>query len=79
MAVYLEFVVQGPPISNQQSTAKGRATLMAWKATIAAAVAANWMGQELTAPLKATIINFHSGSSPSLDVDNMSKPIFDEM
>ena len=29
--------------------------------------------------LQATIINFHSGPEPSVDVDNMSKPIFDEM
>ena len=79
MAVHLEFAVLGPPISNQQSTAKGRANLTAWKATIAGAVAANWVKTKMTIPLKATIINFHSGTTPSVDVDNMSKPIFDEM
>jgi Holliday junction resolvase RusA-like endonuclease len=31
----------------------------------------------LTGHLKATIINFHSGNKPSVDVDNMSKPILD--
>ena len=27
--------------------------------------------------MKAVIINFHTGDKPSLDVDNMSKPILD--
>lgn len=50
MAVHLEFVVLGPPISNQQSTVKGRANLTAWKATIAGAVAATWGKTKLTTP-----------------------------
>jgi|GEM_PF-1040529 len=79
MATHLEFVVLGPPISNQQSNPKGRANLTAWKAGLAGAVTANWANAKLTAPLKATIINFHGGATPSVDVDNMSKPIFDEM
>ena len=29
--------------------------------------------------LKAVIINFYAGNKPSVDVDNMSKPILDEM
>jgi hypothetical protein len=29
--------------------------------------------------LRATIINFHLGPDPSVDLDNMSKPILDEM
>ncbi len=79
MAVHLEFVVLGPPISNQQSTVKGRANLTSWKATIAGEVGASWTKTKMTIPLKATIINFHNGTTPSVDVDNMSKPIFDEM
>jgi Holliday junction resolvase RusA-like endonuclease len=79
MAVHREFVVLGPPISNQQSKAKGRANLTAWKATIAGAVATSWVRTKMTIPLKATIINFHGGATPSVNVDNMSKPIFDEM
>jgi hypothetical protein len=34
MVVHLEFVVPGPPISNQQCTTKGKANLLAWKATV---------------------------------------------
>ena len=33
----------------------------------------------LTGELKAIIINFFAGNKPSVDVDNMSKPILDEM
>jgi Holliday junction resolvase RusA-like endonuclease len=33
----------------------------------------------LSGPLKAIIINFHEGNKPSVDVDNMSKPILDVM
>jgi hypothetical protein len=33
----------------------------------------------LTGNLKAVIINFHTGDKPSLDLDNMSKPILDVM
>jgi len=29
--------------------------------------------------LKAIIINFYAGNKPSVDVDNMSKPILDEL
>ena len=31
----------------------------------------------LTGHLKTIIINFHSGNKPSVDIDNMSKPILD--
>ena len=79
MAVYLELVVSGPPISNQQRTPRGKAILNAWRATVLAAVQAAWTGARLVDPLRATIINFHDGPTPSVDVDNMSKPIFDEM
>lgn len=33
----------------------------------------------LTGKLKALVINFHDGDKPSLDTDNMSKPIFDAL
>jgi Holliday junction resolvase RusA-like endonuclease len=77
--MHVEFVVLGPPISNQQSTAKGHANLDAWKATIRGAVAKRWASPPLTGRLKVVIINFHAGEKPSLDVDNMSKPILDAM
>jgi hypothetical protein len=71
--MHLEFVVLGPPISNQSPGP----TLDAWKATIAAAAKALWANPMLTGKLKAIIINFHTGDKPSVDVDNMSKPILD--
>ena len=33
----------------------------------------------LAGELKAIILNFYPGNRPSVDVDNMSKPILDEM
>jgi Holliday junction resolvase RusA-like endonuclease len=78
-ALYLEFIVPGPPISNQQSTAQGKANLATWKATIAGAATLNWPNPPLTIELKAVIINFYDGNDPSLDLDNMSKPILDAM
>ena len=79
MAMYLEFVVHGPPISNQQSTAQGRANLAAWRATIAGAATLAWPNAPLTIELKAVIINFYAGNEPSVDTDNLSKPILDAM
>jgi crossover junction endodeoxyribonuclease RusA len=79
MARHLEFVVPGPPISNQQSTAQGKANLAAWRATIAGAAMLAWPNAPLTSELKAVIINFYAGNEPSVDTDNMSKPILDAM
>ena len=75
--MHLEFVVPGPPISNQQSTPKGQANLAAWRATVEAEAKKLWTKPILTGNLKAIIINFHLGDKPPLDVDNMSKPILD--
>lgn len=80
MVVHLEFVVPGPPISNQQSTAAGKANLTTWHAVIAGVVTPLWGAKPvLTGELKAVIINFFAGDKPSVDVDNMSKPILDEL
>jgi Holliday junction resolvase RusA-like endonuclease len=79
MALHLEFIVLGPPISNQQSTAQGRANLATWRATIAGAATLNWPYPPLSVELKAVIINFYAGNEPSVDADNMSKPILDAM
>lgn len=75
MPVYLEFVVLGPPVSNQTSGPN----LTTWRAMIDGAARLNWANPPLTGELKATIINFYSGNKPSVDVDNMSKPILDVM
>lgn len=79
MAMHLEFVVLGPPISNQQSTPRGKANLTSWRAAIARIAKPLWSHPCLTGQLKAVIINFYSGGQPSVDVDNMSKPILDEL
>ncbi len=74
--MHLEFVVPGPPISNQSVGPN----LEAWKASVAAEAASQHGGKPiLKNKLKAIIINFHIGSLPSIDLDNMSKPILDAM
>ena len=75
MAVHLEFVVLGPPVSNQSPGPN----LNTWRATIAGAATLNWPNSPILGELKAIIINFYGGNRPSVDVDNMSKPILDEM
>ena len=73
----LEFTVDGPPVSHQT---RDRANLQGWKATVRAAAAAMWGTKPaLTGKLKCTIINFHEGSTASLDDDNMVKPIRDAL
>lgn len=79
MARHLEYVVLGPPISNQQSTAQGRANLVAWRSKVLLEAGNIWKVPPLNGKLKAIIINFHDGPKPSLDTDNMSKPILDVM
>ncbi|SRR5579871_5769095 len=74
--MHLEFVVAGVPISNQST---GTPALSAWRAAVEAEAKKNWTRAPLTGSLKAVIINFHTGDKPSLDLDNMSKPILDAM
>ncbi len=79
MAMHLEFVVLGPPISNQQSTPQGKANLATWQATVAGEAQSHWAKPLLNGELKAILINFYATSVPSVDLDNMSKPILDAM
>jgi Holliday junction resolvase RusA-like endonuclease len=74
--MHLEFVVLGPPVSNQTSD---RTNLNAWKTAVKVEAARAWTEAPLSGKLKAIIINFHVGDKPPLDVDNMSKPIHDVM
>src|SRR5579871_6405186 len=74
--MHVEFVVVGVPISNQSA---GSAALIAWRQAVDAEARKNWSPAPLTGKLKALIINFHAGDKPSLDLDNMSKPILDVM
>jgi Holliday junction resolvase RusA-like endonuclease len=74
--MHLEFVVPGPPISNLST---GSSALQAWRTTVGTEAKYRWKKALLLGNLKAVIINFHTGEKPSLDVDNMSKPILDIM
>lgn len=65
----------GPPVSNLSPGPN----LTTWRASIAGAATLNWPNPPLTGDLKAIIINFFVGNKPSVDVDNMAKPILDEM
>jgi crossover junction endodeoxyribonuclease RusA len=71
--LHLEFVILGVPISNQVPGPN----LQNWRAAVAAEAQSQWIRPILAGKLKAVIINFHLGDKPSLDVDNMSKPILD--
>ena len=74
--MHLEFVVLGPPISNQS---QGSSALLNWRNVVEAEARNQWKNAPLTGNLKAVLINFHAGDKPSLDLDNMSKPILDVM
>lgn len=74
--MHLEYVIVGVPISNQSA---GSPALIAWRTSVATEAKKSWKVAPLKGTLKAVVINFHTGEKPSLDLDNMSKPIFDEM
>jgi hypothetical protein len=74
---HLEFTVDGPPVSHQT---RDRANLNAWKVIIRGEASKVWAGKSpLLGKLKCIIDNFHEGEHPSLDDDNMVKPIRDAM
>ncbi|MBI1915513.1 MAG: RusA family crossover junction endodeoxyribonuclease [Planctomycetes bacterium] len=72
----LEFVVPGPPVSHQTNDKKN---LKAWQTTVHAEAAKGWTAPPVTGKLKFLLINFHEGDQPSLDDDNMVKPIRDAL
>jgi hypothetical protein len=72
----LEFVLPGPPVSHQTHD---KANLKAWQATVRAEAAKRWTAAPLTGKLKYLLINFHEGEKPSIDDDNMVKPIRDAL
>lgn len=79
MPVHLEFVVQGPPVSNQQRNHQGKLNLLTWRAAVTGEAGKTWRKDPLKGPVKAVMINFHQGDQPSVDLDNMSKPILDSL
>src|SRR5437763_16461035 len=66
-------------VADSASTPAGRANLTTWRGTVDGAATLNWPNLPLTGDLKAILINFYAGNRPSVDVDNMSKPILDAM
>lgn len=74
--MHLEFVVVGTPISNQST---GTPALQAWRTAVETEAKKGWTVPPLQGKLKVIIINFHKNDPPSLDLDNMSKPILDVM
>ena len=74
--MHVEYVVLGPPISNQSANP---VALARWKAAVKATAQEAWTEAPLKGNLKSIIINFHIGEKPTVDVDNMSKPIHDMM
>jgi hypothetical protein len=74
--MYLEFVVVGIPVSNQSNNP---VNLNTWKASVKGEILKVWTSAPLTGKLKVILINFHRDEKPTLDVDNMSKPIHDVM
>jgi hypothetical protein len=73
--MHLEFVVPGPPISNQSPGLN----LTNWRAAVLAEANSRWNNPPLMGNIKVILINFHMGNKPSVDIDNMSKPILDVM
>jgi hypothetical protein len=73
---HLELVVVGVPVSNQSDN---KVNLASWRAAVKAEAQKVWANPPLQKDLKAVIINFFDTPKPSLDLDNMSKPIFDSL
>lgn len=73
-----EFIVEGPPLSQQT---RDRARLQAWKNAIRAEAARRWpQGQPpVTGSLLIVVVYFHEGDVIRLDNDNMVKPIQDAL
>jgi len=74
----LEFSVPGPPISAQS---KNKPLLATWRAAVEAeakkAAAAAGLAAPMTGSMRFVCVNYHEGNAPSLDDDNMVKPIRD--
>jgi Holliday junction resolvase RusA-like endonuclease len=73
-----EFIVAGPPVSQQ---ARNRARLQAWMATVRNEAILYWPpGQPVSrGRLKVTVVYYHDAVTVRLDNDNMLKPIQDAL
>jgi crossover junction endodeoxyribonuclease RusA len=74
--LHLEFVVEGPPVSYQT---RDKANLRVWQAQIKGEAAKTWTLAPLKGKLKFIVYNMHKGDDPSVDDDNMVKPIRDAL
>lgn len=76
LALLFDFCVEGPPISLQARNAASKAR---WRAKVLAAATAVWPSSKapIDHAVMARITYFYEG--PSLDTDNMVKPILDAL
>ena len=75
MPLPLEFVVDGPPVS-QQTRKRGR--LSGWKRDVRNVAGQHWSGEPpVQGKVMVGITYFFTGQSP--DVDNIPKPILDAL
>jgi Holliday junction resolvase RusA-like endonuclease len=73
---HFEFIVDGPPVSQQ---ARRRERVRQWIAKVRSAAAQSWSPQEepFSAPVLLNITYFYKTSF--MDVDNIPKPIIDAL
>ena len=73
-----EFIVAGPPVSQQ---ATDRQRLTDWRDAVRKAAAATWPAQDIPSvdQLRIAVVYFHDGQSIRMDNDNMVKPIQDAL
>ena len=76
MTIPLEFVVEGPPVSQQ---ARNRELRRIWRQRVRRAARRRWPMEDppSVGPVMFTIIHFYDNRM--LDVDNLPKPILDAL
>jgi len=71
-----EFVVEGPPVSQQT---RRRDRLPPWRAVIRAAAEARWPAEDVPVEQQISVEITHFFEGAPADVDNIVKPIFDAL
>ena len=76
MALPFEFVIDGPPVSQQ---ARRRERIRQWSQEVRSVAGQYWLAGELpeTGSIKVTITYFFDSAAP--DVDNIPKPMLDAL
>ena len=71
-----EFVIDGPPVSQQ---ARRRERVRQWRDAVRRVAEQNWPPEELpvTGPIMLTVIYFYD--DVAMDIDNLPKPILDAL